>query len=190
MSDFVYDRVLKFPPNSNSNTLGTIVAGNGTEGTALNQLNTPWGIYVDETDNDTLYVADCFNHRVMKWLANATSGTIVAGGNGNGSLYTQLNYPEGIVLDSSGTIYIGDSHNERIVKWPKDATTGILVAGISGQSGATPTQLYNPAGIRFDRNGNLYVADFANNRVQRFTIDNTPCTTATTTTTTGTSRIL
>ncbi|CAF0799091.1 unnamed protein product, partial [Didymodactylos carnosus] len=86
LSDYVNDRVLKFPPNSNSSTYGTIVAGTGTAGAALNELNTPWGIYVDESDNDTLYVVDYANHRVMKWLANATNGTIAAGGHGAGSL--------------------------------------------------------------------------------------------------------
>ena len=144
-------------------------------GASLNQLNTPWNIYVDESDNDTLYVSDYYNHRVMKWLSNATNGTIVAGGNGPGSLYTQLNLPQGIYVDSFGTIYIADYGNHRIMKWKKNAQNGTLVAGISGSPGTSPAQLYNPSGIDFDKNGNMYVSEFLNNRVQRFTIDNTSC---------------
>jgi sugar lactone lactonase YvrE len=175
VSDSYNNRVLKFPPNSDSSTMSSIIAGSGTYGAALNQLNTPWGIYVDESDSDTLYVVDNGNNRVMKWLANATSGTVVAGGNGEGALYTQLNYPWSVIVDSSGTVYVSEFNNYRIVKWLKNANTGTLVAGISGSTGLLPTQLQGPSGIRFDTNGNLYVCDQYNNRVQRFTIDNTSC---------------
>ncbi|CAF4071781.1 unnamed protein product, partial [Rotaria sordida] len=52
VSDWINDRVLKFPPNSNSSTNGVIVAGTGVAGSGFNQLDTPWNIYVDESDND------------------------------------------------------------------------------------------------------------------------------------------
>ncbi|CAF1303538.1 unnamed protein product, partial [Rotaria sordida] len=55
VSDWINDRVLKFPPNSNSSTNGVIVAGTGVVGSGFNQLDTPWNIYVDESDNDALY---------------------------------------------------------------------------------------------------------------------------------------
>jgi len=140
----------------------------------LNQLDVPWAIYVDESDNNTLYVADYDNHRVMKWLANAINGTIVAGGNGCGTSYTQLCYPTGLFVDTFGTIYVGDSGNNRIMKWLKGATNGSLVAG-TGIAGVTPMQLSDPIGIRFDMNGNLYVADYSNSRVQQFMFINTSC---------------
>ncbi|UJR06813.1 hypothetical protein I4U23_011100 [Adineta vaga] len=56
VADWINDRVLKFPPSSNLSTNGVIVAGTGVPGSALNQLDTPWNIYVDESDNDTLDV--------------------------------------------------------------------------------------------------------------------------------------
>jgi len=148
------------------------VAGTGTSGSGLNELNFPAGIYVDETDNEALYIADSNNNRVMKWPANAASGTIVAGGNGPGSDYTQLLSPYDVVLDSSGTVYVSDLGNNRIMQWAKGATNATLVAG-TGISGNAPFELNMPIGIRFDTNGNLYVADSGNNRIQRFTIDST-----------------
>ena len=144
-------------------------------GSALNQLNTPWNIYVDESDNDALYVADYANHRVMKWFSNATTGIIVAGGQGSGLQYTQLSYPQGVLVDSFGTVYVTDYGNHRIMKWLRNASNGTLVAGISGSFGTTARQLNNPSGIRFDKNGDMYVSEYSNNRVQRFTINNTSC---------------
>ncbi|CAF1148023.1 unnamed protein product [Adineta ricciae] len=174
-ADWINDRVLKFPPSSNLSTHGVIVAGTGVAGSALNQLNTPWNIYIDESDNDTLYVSDYANHRVMKWLANATNGTIVAGGNGAGLLYTQLTNPQGVFVDSFGTVFVADYGNHRIMKWLKGANNGTLVAGVSGSAGNTAMKLYGPSGIQFDKNGDLYVSDYGNNRIQRFTINSTSC---------------
>ncbi|CAF1383564.1 unnamed protein product [Adineta ricciae] len=175
VSDYNNNRILKFPPNSNSSTLGVIVAGTGTSGSASNQLNTPAGIYVDERDNDTLYVADRLNNRVMKYRTNETNGTVVAGGNGLGTSFNQLYYPRYVFVDSFGTVYVSDTANHRIMKWVKDARNGTLVVGVTGLTGTTPSRLNNPYGIRLDKSGNLYVADYTNDRVQRFTIDNSSC---------------
>ncbi|CAF1383615.1 unnamed protein product [Adineta ricciae] len=175
VSDCNNDRVLKFPPNSTSSTLSVIVAGTGTAGSALNQLNTPSGIFVDESDNDTLYVVDRLNNRVMKYRANDTNGTVVAGGNGLGSSFNQLYDPRDVYVDSFGTVYVSDTANHRIMKWVKNAKNGTLVVGVTGVTGTTPSRLNNPYGIRLDKSGNLYVADYTNDRVQRFTIDNSSC---------------
>jgi DNA-binding beta-propeller fold protein YncE len=54
----------------------------------------------------------------------------------------------------------------------KGATQGSILAG--GNSwGSQSNQLNEPAGLSFDRHGNLYVADCGNARVQKFNIDNT-----------------
>ena len=153
VADWTNDRILKFPPNTNPSTNGTIVAGTGVAGSALNQLNTPWNIFIDESDNDALYIADYENHRIMKWYPNSTNGTIVAGGNGVGSGYHQLRYPQAVYVDSFSTVYIADYGNHRIMKWTKNATNGTLVAGYSGITGNSPAHLYLPSGIHFDKNG-------------------------------------
>jgi DNA-binding beta-propeller fold protein YncE len=55
------------------------------------------------------------------------------------------------------------------MRWLKGATQGNVVAGGNGQ-GAQPTQFNAPLGLSFDRQGNLYVADYGNHRVQKFYI--------------------
>ena len=38
----------------------------------------------------------------------------MAGGEGKGSALTQLSYPQGLFVDTSGTIYVADSWNHRV----------------------------------------------------------------------------
>ncbi|CAF4960057.1 unnamed protein product, partial [Rotaria sp. Silwood1] len=58
---------------------GITVAGGNQQGNEINQLSYPWGLYVD--DDQTIYVADQSNHRIVEWKRGATSGQVVAGGN-------------------------------------------------------------------------------------------------------------
>ena len=174
-SDYKNNRVVKYSPSSVWVTNGTIVAGTGVAGAGLNQLSSPWGIYVDESADDALYVADYANNRVMKWLPGATNGTIVAGGNGAGALYTQSYNPTFVFVDSFGSVYISELTNQRITRWLKGANNGTLVVGISGSAGATSQQLDNPGAFQFDTLGNLYVCSRAANHVQRLNIVNTSC---------------
>ncbi|CAF3798707.1 unnamed protein product, partial [Adineta steineri] len=49
------------------------VAGGHGQGNQLNQLNLPFGIYVDN-DDDSIYIADTENHRIVKWEFGADKG--------------------------------------------------------------------------------------------------------------------
>ena len=65
---------------------------------------------------------------------------------------------------------MSDNLNNRIQKFPpgSDSTTnGVTVAGGNGL-GSAGNQLNSPTGIFVDRTGNLYVADYYNDRVQMF----------------------
>ena len=94
----------------------------------------------------------------MKWNKGAKEGIIVAGGQGQGNALTQLYYPNGLFVDTSGTIYVSDSWNHRVMRWPKGAQQGTVIVGGNGEGNA-PNQLNCPDGLSFDRHGNLYVAD-------------------------------
>ena len=165
------ERILKFPSNSTSSTNGIIFAGGNGGGSNANQLNYPQFITFDSDDN--IYVADHGKERILKFPSNSTSSTngiIVAGGNGSGSNANQLRSPVGITFDSDGNMYVADNGNERILKFPSNSTSstnGIIVAGGNG-SGSNVNQLRSPTGIAFDSDGNMYVADNGNERIQKF----------------------
>ncbi|CAM4982389.1 unnamed protein product [Rotaria socialis] len=150
-------------------SFGIMVAGTGVSGSANNQLHCPWDITRDSTTG-ALYIADNYNHRIMRYLANASSGTVVAGGKGPGTNSTQLYYPMGIYLDvTSNSLYIANYNSNNIVRWVIDATSWTLVAGdINGMSGSSSTMLYYPYDVEVDFMGNIYVTDTGNDRIQFF----------------------
>lgn len=110
-------RIQKFTIDGNGT--GITIAGNGSAGRGLNQLNLPIGIWVTG-DGQTLYVADCLNHRVMKWIIGATQGSLVVG-NANstaGSTSEMLSCPGDVTLDSSETyLYVSDYGNHRVQRF-------------------------------------------------------------------------
>jgi len=108
----------------------------------------------------------------------ATPGdiTTVAGGgvsDDGKATEARLNYPYGVFVDTLGNLFIADSANSLIRR--VDGETGIIttVAGtgegsFSGDGGkATEARLVAPRGVFVDAFGNLFIADFGNNRIRR-----------------------
>ena len=131
----------------------------GDGGLATNaRLSGPTGVAVDSSRN--IYIADSNNDVVRKvdattQIINTVAGNGTPGPAGDGGLATQaqLNYPEGLWVDSSGNIYVVDTNNCRVRK--VDGTTAIIttIAGttLCGYNGnnqpATAAALYYPSDI-------------------------------------------
>ena len=140
----------------------------GTSGAANNQFNTPSGL-VRVPSTGTLYIADTFNHRIMRYVVNASSGTVVAGGNGAGTGSTRLNFPYSFAFDSSSNSFIianYASHN--VVRWVLGASSWTLIAGVTGSPGTSSTMLNSPLSVTLDYMGNMYITDSENHRIQLF----------------------
>jgi sugar lactone lactonase YvrE len=163
----------------------TTVAGNGVLGFAGDggpatsaNLASPSGVALDASGN--LYIADIGNERIRKVDAAsgiittaAGSGVLGFAGDDGAATSASLASPWGVALDASGNLYIADYFNHRIRK--VDATTGIIttVAGngtatFAGDGGAaTSANLNYPVGVAVDASGNLYIADFRNQRIRK-----------------------
>src|SRR5271157_2304177 len=180
IADLVNLRIRKL---TSGGTIST-VAGNGKysysgdSGQATSaQLNTPQAVASDSSGN--LYIADTVNNAVRKVTAAgvistiAGNGTAGSGGDGGAAASAQLHSPQGIAVDASGNIYVADTQNARVRKISNGAintVAGSGTAGFGGDSGAaTSAQLNIPAGLAVDGAGNLYIADFSNNRVRKVT---------------------
>jgi len=161
----------------------TTVAGNGQEtfagdgGAATNaSLNYPIGMTLDALGN--LYIPDSSNNCVRKVDTNGfittVAGKSAAGFSGDGGAATNagLNFPESLAFDAAGNYYVADTGNNRI---RKVATNGLITTvagngnyGYSGDGGkATNASFYEPTGVTFDFSGNLYIADWLNNRIRK-----------------------
>lgn len=151
-----------------SSTTSLVVCG--SYGRLDDQFISPRGLFVDQNASNTLFVADTENHRIQMWLPGSTSGITVAGQTGvPGSNLNQLSIPSAVVGNGPGIIYIADTGNNRIMRWLVNSSSGEMVAG-SLTYGTLPSQFLLPYSIRFDSQQSIFVVDYANSRVQKFSV--------------------
>lgn len=100
------------------------------------------------------------------------AGNLTAGYSGDGGPATsaQLSSLWGIVLDTAGVLFIADGSRIRRVS-PGGTMTTVAGNGTNGFSGdgepAVDAQLNGAVAVAVDTQGNLFIADFVNNRVRR-----------------------
>ncbi|CAF1526985.1 unnamed protein product [Rotaria sp. Silwood1] len=99
------------------------------------------------------------NHCIVEWKQGATSGQVVAGGNGQGSGDHQLDNPTDVIIDKErDSLIISDRSNRRVVRWPRR----------NGISGETIISNILCVGLTMDENGSLYVTDVGRYEVRRY----------------------
>ena len=108
----------------------------------------------------------------MVYEFNASSGTILVGGQGVGTNSTQLNTPMGLYFDSlSNSLIIANCYANNIVRSRLNTSNWELVVGnINGSYGYTSSELWYPQDVTLDPMGNIYVADTGNQRIQFFSV--------------------
>ena len=142
--------------NIHSNTKwrqnGITVAGGNGKGDRSNQLSSPHGIYVD--DDEPIYIADYWNHRIVSWKNDSKNGQVVAGGNG------QENRTDMFDDKGNDSLIICDQGNRRVVRWSRQNET----------SGQTIISDIDCNLLTKDKSGYLYVSDMRKNEVRRWRI--------------------
>jgi uncharacterized protein (TIGR03437 family) len=150
--------------------------GGGDGGPATSaSLGQPAGIAVDNAGN--VYIVDWQYARVRMVNPQGIISTVAggeSGGDGGPAASASLVNPIGIALDGKGNLYIaeagGNTHRVRKVNSAGTISTvaGGNGPGFSGDGGpAIAAQLFEPQGLAVDAAGNLYIADFLNNRVRK-----------------------
>ena len=163
------------------------VAGDGTAGysgddgpATAAELNGPNYVAVDSVGD--LFIADERENAVRE-VVKATGDIITVAGDGtagysgdNGpATASELNFDEGVAVDSAGDVFITDNKNERIrevVRATGDIITvaGNGTAGYSGNNGsATAAELDFPNRVTVDSAGDLFISDYRNNVVREVT---------------------
>ncbi len=167
-----------------SNVIAT-VAGSGFSGGDGNAVGAsalfgPSGVTIDSAGN--VYIVDSDTGRVRI----VTSGVIDAvAGNGTNSTFSgdngpaiaaSLYSPRDTAIDSAGNVYIADAYNNRVRKVSGGVITTIAGTGaqsFSGDNGpATAAALDTPQAVAVDAAGNVYIADYGNDRIRMVSASN------------------
>ena len=169
----------------------TTVAGNGANGgegggtysgdggpAVLAGLNFPHTVVFDTAGN--MYIPDSGNNRVREVSASTKdistfAGTGGGGYNGDGVAATAASVysPSGLAFDPAGNLYIADTGNNRIRKVSSASGMISTFAGngnglyFVGSGAATVAGIYGPMGLWFDQAGNLYIADYFDQRIRQ-----------------------
>lgn len=172
---FKYDSVLMVTTIAGTTDTGE-VDGKGSNA----RFYGPVGIAVDHQRN--IYVADEFGNAIRK-IDTGGNVTTIAGPNerqgfadGTGTV-ARFSWPLGLCMGSDGFLYVADQFNYRV---RKVSTSGVVttLAGMYWNGGpltgevdgpATIATFDSPFGVTSDKNGNIYVADYYNNRIRKIT---------------------
>jgi hypothetical protein len=180
---FIADQFNYRARRMDTNGLITTVAGSGTNsysgdgGPATNaDVNFPSTLLVD--GNGNLIFPDVYNVRVRLVDTNgnittiAGNGSTGSGGDGGPATDASFDFPWGVAMDSFGNIYVSDQFNNNVRRID---TNGIIttVAGNGNSStdgdggAATNASVVDPAGLIFDKQGNLYISQYGGGRIRR-----------------------
>jgi sugar lactone lactonase YvrE len=157
----------------------TTFAGSGdqdfADGIGLSaSFHTPGDLTLDAANN--IYVADTWNNRIRK-ISLAGEVTTIAGSGEQGFADGQgtaasFYLPSDVAIDSAENLYVSDSNNYRVRKIVDGLVSTLAGSGISGfANGSGQTANFNdPAGLTLDRLGNVFIADFFNNRIRKIAV--------------------
>ena len=150
-------------------------------------------VYVADTFNERVEKFDASGAFLLAWGKNvggAGAGTCtVAASCQAASVGVQggefaANGPDSVATDADGNVYVAEYYGNRIQKftssgvfvraWGKNVggvgvgVCTVAVACQAGSSGGLGGELFGPQGVATDAAGNVYVAESANSRIQKF----------------------
>ncbi len=191
VSDESNNRLLRFAPSFSNGMAASLVIGQSTfttmaSATTQTGLFGPTHLSFDASGN--LWVSDDGNNRVLRYappFSNGMAASLVVGQADFTHNLVALNQfgfegPIGVAFDALGNLWVADSslnlgNHNRVLMFSLPFANGMAASLVIGQvdfthGSATVTQtgLNGPYGLVFDTLGNLWVADFGNNRVLMF----------------------
>lgn len=149
------NRIQKFDSN------GKFLFAWGKQGTGDGEFAVPAGVAVDAQSN--VYVVDNKSSTIQKFDA---AGKFISKfgkvGRGQGEFYL----PVSIAIDDQGNHYVGDGRIQKLDRTGKFISEWLLCASTEGVA-----TLVSPNAVAFDRQGNVYAADYDGNHICKFNRD-------------------
>ncbi len=121
------------------------------------RLSRPAAIEID--GEQTLWVADACNHRLIRF---SLDGEVLAIVGGFGTEPGKLKYPYDLDITPEGNLLVCEYGGNRLQWLSKDGRS----LGVWGSAGRKPGELFAPWGATYGPEGKIFVVDARNNRIQ------------------------
>lgn len=182
---------ISYPSGTHTYNTGTVISpltptntGGAVPATIYGEVSTlagtapsfyhPSGVAIDAAGN--VYVADSDNNKIRKTTTAGVVTTLAGSGkvgsaDGTGTT-ASFSYPFGVAVDVVGNVYVADTGNQTIRKiTAAGVVTTLAGSGSIGSADGTGTAAsFNwPCGVAVDEAGNVYVADYLNNKIRKIT---------------------
>lgn len=158
------------------------MAGSGTAGFAdglqnVAQFYNPLGVAATGSGTSAgVYVADVVNHRI-RYIAAAgnvstRAGTGVPGYTDGTGTTAQFARPMSVAINTQGILYVADMDNNCIrMILPAGGVSTLAGNGTVGNAdgNGAAARFRTPFGVAVDPQGNVYVADYGNDRIRKIT---------------------
>ena len=161
---------------------------NTSTASPANIFSSPEGMLIDQNTN-SFYVCDSSNSRILRYstsslptLSLATPNFVIGQADTSSKFSNRqgspgpntLFLPQYITSDCRSGFFVSDSYNNRVLHFAYNATAADIVFGqpdfVTNTTGTSQTKFYRPLGLVTNSDcTSLYVADFGNNRIVRFT---------------------
>ncbi|MFZ2051951.1 MAG: SMP-30/gluconolactonase/LRE family protein [Solirubrobacteraceae bacterium] len=177
VTDYTSDRVLEFSSG------GVLLKEFGSAGEWLGNFKEPWGIAINKSTGN-VYVSDPGNSRIVELnssgqFVRAFGWAVKPGGERKeefqdctsycqagtaGTGAGQLDWPQGVAIDSSGDVWVAEYDSNRIQEFNAEGQ----YLHSYGSAGTGDGQFEGPLNIAFS-GSDLYVTELNNNRLQELT---------------------
>lgn len=143
----------------------------GKTGSAPGEFYASGGVAV--MPNGDLFVADFYNQRIQQLKADGSFVRQIGATGKIGIGAGEFNYPTDVASGPDGTLYVADGYNDRIQVFDRDG------AFLRKWGGPFAMNIFGPfngwfatvTSLAIDESGNVFVADFYNHRIQKFSAD-------------------
>jgi hypothetical protein len=154
-----------------------------TSATSATSLYGPYGATVDHAGD--LWVDDYESSRIVEYVPPFSNGmsaalaigqpNLTSGSATQATTSAALSLPGFPIFDPSGNLWVADYNNSRVLEYKPPFSTGMAASLVLGQGNFTnnseavgATGMDGPWAVAFDASGNLWMADYDNNRVLEF----------------------
>lgn len=162
VGEYGNNRVQKL--GASGNPISSWGANGGRGGAGPGEFNWPVGLVIEQSGS--VVIADWGNDRIQR--VSGTGAPISQWGR-KGTIAGEFGNPNGVAIDPYGRVWVTEYSNCRVQVLSSEGGPVVQFSAPGMRPGKGVGEFTYPRGIAIDGGGAVYVAEFGNNRIQKFT---------------------